>query len=590
MKIKFLIAFLFSSVLFFQTNKAQNVYAQVSSKQVQAGVPFEYAIVIGTNPNSYAPPNFGNLQIVGGPNQSSSTQWVNGQTSFQMTLSWQLVAPREGKYTISAATVFAGQQKFETQAITIEATKGAPQQQSNNAQNSGNSNMGGSDLFIRTFASKTKCYLGEQITITQKVFCRLQIIGFQKFSQPTYDGFYSQAQESASKGQLAVENIDGVNYYTYELFRTVAIANKSGKINLTPVEGDVVIRKQGGKPRNVFEQFFGGGYEDVPVPAKSKALQIEVLELPENGKPDNFNGAVGNFSCKINVSRNEVKANDAFNLKMTISGNGNLKLINAPTLNLPESFESYEPKISESGNSKTFDYLIIPRNEGDYTLENLDFSYFSLDAKKYITIPGGEIKITVLPPDANSAGAQVYTPQSQVKQTANDIRYIKKGNFTLAKNETEFFNSFTHILLLLLPVIALGVGLYIRRDYIKKNSDIVSVKHRKAAGIAKKQLMNAEKLMAQNKKDEFYTEILTALNNYIGNKLNIPVADLSRERVQKSLQSKKVEETITSKFIATLEISEYAKYAPGAVSGDLQQVYKDTVDLIMNLEENLNKK
>src|SRR5690606_25660752 len=119
----------------------------------------------------------------------------------------------------------------------------------------------------------------------------------------------------------------------------------------------------------------------------------------------------GNFSCKINVSRNEVKANDAFNLKMTISGNGNLKLINAPTLNLPESFESYEPKISESGNSKTFDYLIIPRSEGDYTLEKLDFSYFSLDAKKYVTIPSGELKIKVLPPNPNSVGAQVYTPQ-----------------------------------------------------------------------------------------------------------------------------------------------------------------------------------
>src|SRR5690606_9414191 len=238
----------------------------------------------------------------------------------------------------------------------------------------------------------TKCYLGEQITITQKVYSRLQIVGFQKFAQPTYDGFYSQAQESTSKGQLAVENVEGVNYYTYELFRTTAIANKAGKINLSTVEGDVVIRRQSAKARDIFEQFFGRGYEDVPISAKSKSLMIEVLELPE-GQPESFNGAVGNFSCKINVSRNEVKANDAFNLKMTISGNGNLKLINAPTLNLPESFESYEPKISESGNSKTFDYLIIPRSEGDYTLEKLDFSYFSLDAKKYVTIPSGELKI-----------------------------------------------------------------------------------------------------------------------------------------------------------------------------------------------------
>lgn len=592
MKFKFWIAFLFSFVLFFQINKAQNVYAQVSSKQVQAGVPFEYAIVIGTNPNSYAPPNFSNLQVVGGPNQSSSTQWVNGQTSFQMTLSWQLVAPREGKYTIGAAAVFVGQQKFETQAITIEATKGAPAQQAggNNSREESGTKLGGGDLFIRTAASKSKCYIGEQITITQKVYCRYQIVGFQKFAQPTYDGFYSQAQESTSKGQLAVENIDGVNYYTYELFRTVAIANKTGKINLTPVEGDVVIRRQNAKPRNVFEQFFGGGYEDVPVSAKSKLLQIEVMDLPEAGRPEGFNGAVGNFSYKIQASRTEVKANDAFNLKMTISGNGNLKLINPPALNLPEGFESYDPKIIDNGNSKSFDYLIIPRNEGDYTLEKLDFSYFNLDTKKYSTVPSGEIKIKVLPPDPNSTGAQIYAPQSQVKQTENDIRYIKKGDFALMKNEREFFNSFTHILLLVLPVIFLGAGLYVRRDYIKKNSNAALVKERKAARMAKKQLAYAEKLMAQNKKDEFYTEILTALNNYVSHKLNIPAADLSRERIQRSLHEKQVEQNIVSKVLSTLETSEYAKYAPGAVSGDLQQVYKDTATLIVDLEENLNKK
>jgi hypothetical protein len=572
--------------------QAQVVVAQVSSKQVQAGVPFEYAIVINTNPNSYSPPNFNGLSVVSGPNQSSSMQWVNGQTSTQLTLSWGLVAQKEGKYTIGPAMVVAGSQRYETQPVTIEVIKGTPSPSGGQNEPQHSNRIDGSDLFIRTAATKNKCYLGEQITITQKVYSRLQIIGFQKFAQPAYDGFYSQAQESSNKGVPQQENIDGVIYFTYEIFRTIATANQAGKINLTPIEGEVIVRKQtNAKPRNIFEQFFGAAsYEDIPVKAKSRPFTVEVLPLPEEGKPESFNGAVGNFTSKVEVTRRELKANDAFNLKMTIGGKGNLKLVNPPALKLPEGFETYEPKVSENANSKTFDYLVIPRQEGDYELNSINFSYFNLDTKKYVTIPSGDIRIKVLPPDPNSQGAQVFTPHSQVKETENDIRYIKKGDFPLVKTESEFFNSGIHFLLLFLPLAGLGGGLILRRNHIKNNSNQVLVRERKAVKIARKQLVNAEKMAAQNKKDEFYTEILRALNNYLSFKLNIPVADLSREVIAKTLTGRQVEDVLQNKLLATIETGEYAKYAPGAVSGDLQAVYRDTVDLITGLEQKLNRK
>lgn len=583
------------SCFFIYSAQAQSFYSQVSSKRVQVGVPFEFAIVLTVSGTNYVPPSFKEFDVVSGPNQSNSVQYTNGVMSQQIVISYGLVPKKEGKVTIGAASVVAGGQKLETNPITLEVVKGAAgNQTSANSTDDPkySSKVSGGDVFIRTGVSKNKCYVGEQVTITQKVYSRLQMIGFQKFAQPTYDGFYSQAQESTSKGQAIVENVDGVNYYTYELFRSSAIANKTGKISLNPVEGDVVVRRQtNAKPKNIFEQFFGSaGYEDVPVSVKSKSLVVEVLDVPQDGRPASYYGAVGDFSYKVATTRNELKANDAFNLKMTISGKGNIKLIDAPKLSLPESFETYDPKISESGNTKTFDYLIIARSEGEFKLENLDFSYFSLEQKKYITIPAPEIKINVLPADPNSKGAQVYIQQSQVKETENDIRYIKKGDFVLLKSETEFFNSSKHILLLILPLLALGTGLFLRRNYIKNNSNAVLVKERKAAKLAKKQLVNAEKLMQQNKKDEFYTEILMALNSYIGNKLNIPVADLSREKITTVLNQKQVDPQSTAKLVSTLETSEYAKYAPGAVSGDLQQVYKNTMELITDLEEQLNKK
>ena len=572
---------------------AQSATAQVSSKQVQVGVPFEYAVVINANANECTPPNFKGFDVVSGPNQSSSMQWINGQSSFQLTLTWILAAQKEGKFTLGAASVRVGSQILETKPITIEVVKGSANQssQGNAAQSAYNTKIGGGDVFIRTGINKNKCYLGEQITIVQKVYSRYEIVGFQKFAA-IYDGFYSLPQDNNQRSQPAMENVDGINYYTYELFKTVGIANKQGKIAVSPIEGDVIVRRQASnKPKNFFEQFFGvPSYEDIPVSVKSKPLALEVLPLPEEGKPEGFNGAVGNFVSKVEVSRTQLKANEAFNLKITISGKGNLKLINPPTITLPDGFESYEPKVLENPTTKTFDYLVIPRNEGEYELKNLDFSFFNTDTKKYVTLPAGEIKIKVLPGDANAASAQVYAPHNQVKETENDIRYIKKGDFNLIKGESEFFNSKTHLGLILSAVIALIIALFARHKHIQNNSDIILVNQRKAAKIAKKQLLAAEKFMQDNNKDAFYTEILLALQNYLSHKLNIGISELSKEKILTTLSNKNIDEATKSRLLSTIETSEYAKYAPGAVSGDLASVYANTTELIVNLEQLLNKK
>ena len=589
-KIKYIIAVLFPLFLFINISQAQNFYSQVSSKKVQVGVPFEYSVVFTINTGNYTPPNFKDFDVISGPNQSSSYQNVNGVGSQQIIISYGLVAKREGKFTIGPSSTMSGSQKLETEAINVEVVKGNVNSNDNETQNTSKNSSG--DLFIKTSANKNKCYVGEQITILQKVYSRSQIVGFQKFSQPTYEGFYSQAQESSSKGQVAIENIDGVSYYTFELFRTIAIANKSGKTILNSIQGDIVIRKQTtAKPKNIFEQFFGAtSYEDIPINTKSKSIAIEILPLPEIGKPESFIGAVGDFNYKVDVTRNELKANDAFNLKMTITGNGNLKLINAPTLKLPDGFESYDPKITESNNSKMFDFLIIPRKEGVFTLNNLDFSYFDLNSKKYITKSAKIIKINVLAPAENSNEAKIFSSQTKIKETENDIRYIKKEDFILIKSENEFFNSFTHILFLVLPLIALVTGLFLRKNHIKNNSNIILVKERKAAKLAKKQLITAEKLMKEQKKDEFYTEVLMALTNYLGNKLNIPKAELSKESITKSLQLKNINHSTIQNLTNTIDTSEFAKYAPGSVSGNLQEVYNNTVELIANLEQQINKK
>lgn len=581
-------------LLSFSSIAQSPVYTQVSSKKVQVGVPFELALVINTSANSYAPPAFKDFEMVSGPNQSTSMQWVNGNMSQQMTISWGLVARKEGKFTIGSAVVNAGSAKYETIPITIEVVKGSAaqvqgQQQSAEDLNSGVSVKDG-EIFIKAVPTKTKLYVGEQLTVTHKLFSRLALVGMKKYDAPVFDGFWSKKLEVPNQG--VQENIDGVVYITAEVEKHLLYANSAGKKTIKPVAPVWVVRKiSNKKPRNIIEQFFGSQqYEDLEAKAKSNPVTIEVLPLPEQGKPANFNGAVGKFTYKAEASKQSLKANDAFNLRLTLSGTGNFPLIDAPKLNMPEGFEIYDPKISENGNSKTFDYLIIPRNEGEYTLTDLDFSYFSPETKKYITLPASEIKISVLPGDPGTTGAQVYTPQNNIKETENDIRYIKKGDFKLVKTDSEFFNSVTHLSIISGALIALLGALFARRKFIAANSDIVQVKQRKAAAIARKQLRKAEQMMHQNNKDTFYTEILLALNNYLSYKLNIPVAELSRETIQRSLTEKHINGEYILKTLKTIETCEYAKYAPGAVSGDLKAVYSETADLFTSLEEQLNKK
>lgn len=587
---------------------SQKINVQVSANRVQVGAAFQVAFTINASPSNYTPPNFKDFDVFSGPNVSQSMQFANGNMSQSYTISFLIAAKKEGKLVIGPMAMSVNGQNIQSAPVSIEAVKGAVPAQQQQAQGQGNGQVqeeqggvkvSGEEVFIRTMASKTKCYLGEQVTVTQKVYSRLDLRGFQNVKFPSYNGFWSQQAEGTNNIQLQIENLDGVNYYVGEFSKTYLFPQRSGQLVIEPTELECVVRKQTAhKPRNFFEQFFGAnGYEDVVVKTKSKAVKLDVLALPEAGKPADFSGGVGSLTYKVDVNKRNLKANDAFNLKITIGGKGNIKLIDPPKLKLPDGFESYEPKVSENvsnvsgvSGSKTYDYLVIPREAGEFTLNNLGFSYFDLDKKQYVTLPSPDIKITVTPGDSKSnASAQVYDHlKHEIKETENDIRYIKKGQFELKKGATEFFDSTMHIALLILPCILFIASLVYRSYYIRQNSDVVAVKGRKAGKVARKQLVVAEKRMKENNKEEFYTEVMTALNNYLSHKLNIPIADLSKDSIGRALQARQVNTAIQTELFDTIQQCEYAKYAPGAVSGDLQHVYNKTIELISNLEDQVN--
>ena len=586
--------------------------AQVSKNKVAVGEVFQVAFTLNGSGSNLVYPAFNDFDIYSGPNQSQSMSMVNGTISQSTTLSLFIAAKKEGRFTIGAASVMSGNQKLETKPIVIEVTKGAPQQQQQGNQNAQAqqpqqaqgkeknqyaSEISNDDLFVRTFLSKTKCYLGEQLTLTQKVYSRVDLRGFQNVKFPPYNGFWSQQEVNNQQINLKQENVNGVMYYVAEYSKVYLFPQRAGTISIEAIELDCIVRRQTKRqPRNIFEQFFGaGGYEDVAVKVKSKPVKVDVEDLPTENKPQNFSGAVGDFGYKAEIDKNKVKANEAINLKITISGKGNIKLIEPLKLNLPESFEVYDPKESEniktnggvSGNI-SYSYLIIPRDKGEFTLNDLGFNYFDADKKQYVSIPSPDIHLTVLEGDPGSA--QIIAPKKHgVDESENDIRYIKTGDLGLKKHDEEFFSSTIHYLLLIFPTLLFFVGLFLVRQHIKANSNIIAVKERKAAKLAKKQLVIAEKYMSANNKEAFFTEVLNALNKYIGDKFALSIVDLSKEKISEMLLSRNVSDATTKNIIDTLNTCEYAKYAPSAVTGDLKKVYNDTIELISQIENQIKK-
>ncbi len=587
-----------------QKSFAQKLSAQVSKNKVVTGEVFQITFSANGNIGGFKAPALSDFDVYSGPNQSTSMQFINGNVSQSMSFSYMIAARKEGKFTIGAASATINGNKSESNPITIEVGKGSPQQQQRQQQNPyGNDegqpqNVSSEDLFVRTYLSKKQCYLGEQLVITQKVYCRANLRGFQNFNPPEYNGFWSKDEERKGQIQLNVENLDGVNYNVAEFSKTYLFPQRAGKLTVDPIEIDCIVRQQSKRQQSIFDQFFGGGAQDVVVKIKSKPVSVDVLALPENGKPDNFTGAVGNFSFNAKLNHNKVKANESLSLKLTISGKGNINLASTPKINFPEGFETYDPKISENistqggvSGTKTYEYLVIPRKQGEFILKDINFSYFDPEKKQYVTLPSPEIKVTVEAGDPNSAGgAQVYNPKHEIQTEENDIRYIKTGDLKLQAVNDEFFASWKHYSLLGL-IAFLFVGFVIgRNNYLKSQSDVIGTKQKRAIKIARKQLTLAEKFKNENKQDAFYNEVLTALNSYVSFKLNIPVADLSKDNVTENLMKRNVSTDTINKLISTLNDCEYARYAPAAAEKDLNLVYNNTIELITAIEQDTRDK
>ncbi|MDA3893000.1 MAG: BatD family protein [Salinivirgaceae bacterium] len=569
---------------------------------VEMGEQFRISYTLNQKGRDFQSPNFGEFRILSGPNvsSSSSVQIVNGNMTQSVSYTYNFVAMAlaEGKHTISAAAVKVKNKEYKSNAISIEVVKG----------NAGAKNVGGTEtstvdntnsknkgLFVSVNVNKKTLYQGESLVAEIKVYTQKSLSGFEDIKLPPFTGFWSQDIESPQQIQLHRENVNG-QIYEVGLFKKVLLfPQRFGDVVIDPFEITMITQERV-RSSSPFDDFFGGSVRRVPYKLASKAVNIKVKPLPAN-KPSDFNGAVGQFTLSANVDNTKVKANEAINLKIKISGNGNLKLIKPLKVDFPPDIDVYDPKTSLNSKASTagvngnisFDYLFIPRYAGTYRIAPITFSYFDTSTKTYKTLSSKDFEISV---EKGSGDAEMTSgivqglTKEDVKYIGKDIRFLKT-NFQLSKIEKPIYGSWWFYLVYGSALLLFIMIVLLRRAQIQQNANQAKVKNRKANKVSQKRLKKASGFMKQAEDEKFYDEVLRAIWGYLSDKLVIPVANLSKDNVTEILENRKVESESILSLMQLLDACEFARYAPASVSGGMDDIFKKTVSLISKLDQNI---
>lgn len=552
-------------------------------------------------------PSIKGFDVLMGPSRSqqSSIQIINGKrTSNSSTaFTYILLAGSPGTYTIPAASVEVNGEKVFSNAISIKVL---PQDQ--NSGNSGN-NGGGSasssrsqaagsrisanDLFITATASKTTVHEQEAILLTYKVYTVVnlrQLYG----KMPDLKGFHTQEVELPQQKTFTLEHYKGRNYNTTVWSQYVLFPQQTGKLEIPSITFDGVVAQQTVSD-DPFDAFFnGGGYVEVKKKITTPKVVINVQPLP--AKPAGFSGAVGEFKLASSINATDVKTNDAVTIKLTLSGTGNMKLIGTPEVKFPQDFEIYDPKVTDdykltnSGltGTKTFEYLAIPRHAGNFTIPAVEFTYFDLKSNSYKTLKTEAYNLKVAKGQGNADQViSDFTNKESVKMLGKDIRFIKLGDSSLRPKGDFFFGTVGYYLCYLIPLLLFVVFAVIYRQKALDNANVAKVKTKKANKVATRRMKLAGKLLAENKKNEFYDEVLKALWGYISDKLSIPVSQLSKDNIEAELTNYGVQEALIAEFIGVLNECEYARYAPGNENEAMDKVYSASVEVISKMENSI---
>ncbi len=567
------------------------------------------------NPKDFSWSQGDDFQLVWGPQQgrSTSVQIINGKTtrSSQFTYTYILMPKKTGKFTIPAATArLKGGKQITSGTATVEVVANS------GSSSSGRGNQGGvqssapssvgaigdDDLFMRFTFSRKSAVVGEPIEATLKLYQRVNIAGFEDARFPAFNGFWSQEVEAPTNIEFQRENVDGNIYYSAVLRKYVLIPQQAGSITIDPAElvcvVNVRVAPTGGA--SIFDSFF----EDQRTIRKrvmTDPYTINVSPLPA-GAPATFGGGVGKFSISASLSKDSLMTHEAASLVITVKGKGNISLLEAPEVSFPPDMEVYDTKVSErtdkgtggTSGSKIYEYPFIPRSHGDFEIPAIRYSYYDINAGRYVTLSTQPVRYHVDKgkddPAAQPGTAVQGVNRSGVKSLNEDIRFITTKMPSMS-SKGRFFVLSTGYWMLLAGLALLAFILWLAfRKMAARRADVAGTRTRKASKMAVRRLRQAGEFLKQNLYTAFYEELHKALVGYISDKLNIAVADFSKDTVAQQLAENGISEDLAGEFVGLIDACEFARYSPDAGHDAMEAHYQNAVKVISSIESDMKKK
>ncbi|RKD90594.1 BatD family protein [Mangrovibacterium diazotrophicum] len=574
---------------------------------VSVGEQFRLSFTLNEQGTDLKLPDLSGFDVLMGPStsQSTSIQMINGQTTQTVSFSYIYIlrAKTEGTFTIRPASINVDGKVYESNELEIEVVKGQPQTQQSQSSGSqqqqqqapATTEITKDDLFVKVDLDKSNVYKGQQIIATVKIYVSpsVPITNFEDVKLPSYEGFWTQDIDIPNQITFNREVYKGKIYQVGVLKKTILFPQQTGKIKIDPFEITCLVRQQIKRQRSFFDDFFDN-YRTVSAKVTSDPVYVQVKNLPAS--PDGFYGGVGDLDFSASIDKTGAKTNEAITLKLTVSGSGNLRLIEAPKVDFPKDFEVYDPKTNESlkstnsglQGSKTFEYLVIPRYAGDYTIPAVTFSSFNPATGTYKTTTSKAFDLTIEQgtDDQNTTVTSAYNKED-VRFLGKDIRYIKQNQYKLRSTDNSFYGSLAFWLLYICSFVVAVIVAIVYRKKLKENANIQLVKTKQANKMARKRLKEAAAHLKQHNSEQFYEAVLKAFWGYLSDKLSIPVAKLNRDNAAMTLAQRGASKEQVDEFIKIIDTCEFARYAPSASDAALEEVYEKSANLMGKLDKQI---
>lgn len=587
LKLKFYIPLFIS--LFSLAISAQEVALTAKVSKNKLGINQRLKIEFSINKqggDNFSPPKFANFKVVGGPSQSVSQSWINGTVRFSQSYTYIIQPKIKGELVLGKASINIAGKTIESKPIKIIVVDAVAIPKDPNDPNY----VAQQNIHLVAEISKSRPYVGEGIYVEYRLYVseNISVYDTSVTEAPQYNGFWNQ-NIKINDFPVKMGKYNGENYRYIVLQKALLVPTKTGKLNIDPMKMNIVIGVPTGRA-----DFFGNAItRNITKEFASAKKTILPKSLPLEGKPMDFAGAVGDFKFNVTLSKEVLKANESSQIKVMVSGKGNLKLFELPEITTPVELEKYQPerkekvRVNSSGISGSVSdlYTVVPQYKGKYKIPNISFSYFNPKEKKYHTILAEDFFVNVLEgkelkPIVNSS----TVPKQNVISTGKNFRYIQtKSNFK-PKNINDLFKSNLFYVLLLLPLLTIPIVILIAKRNDEKNSDLIGNKLRKAERLAKKYLSEAKKQLG--KKEAFYEALERALHNYLKAKLGIETADISGDKITEILKNKNINSTTINEFVEVLKQSDFARYTPISNS-EMKEEFERAKQVIVELDKQL---